>query len=823
MLSPEAKALKATANDGKESSKVLSVGDGERRLFYLSVMHLFELTRKIDICSVKKRLATDALQVLIRAAPFAGGSRDICSLVECMCEIIVLQGLAVMRKGIKDFGKDESLSTLVGYGVTLVNSKIQDDDVVALDYLMNFCAETLGQDVAIVRRNKSRRSEIDDDKSASSNELPSTLHVFLPHRDRGRLQLKKRKRTQATKKKVSDRQLVNCVAEILIWSKTSVATSNKTFQDSFDAFLNAAVNREPKEMKQNLHIMQTKIRHFRQELNSYAREHGFMVSDQFLLDKSSLTIGQINCGKAGDISKLTRLATKNSEAKVLRMIQLRFASNPSKVTKYGSVNELIRAAVMMPTSTDELALLERGIHVDRVRATIGHLHSLVAQDSRGVLISSIESSQSNHITAILVAAALSWWNSDTCNVSSSTSEKVEVVPVKFFIGGVRKSITCFDECLDLLGEVIFNFEMTKNEMDAESFMDEIGLVTTKAVINIVNRHLQDSEMLLLITSADTKCPDDFLSDLTNRGCSIHCHDPDDIGERLRREKAQKGDITISLAWDTEDDLDLSVIIPSGEKIYYGHKKSEDGNCILDVDMNVGGGSTEPVENVHLGNLDLLVEAPLGKYIVQVTNYNYHTDPPHGDVPFCVIVEKNGIKEKFSGSCKGMSDDSIVVVCQFEYEGRKVPLPKEAEGIAFRTANVVNLTASTGQTLESLSHLVQTVQQQKHINEIRTLLQDDMETDNENSRPILADSCTLEVTSRDRLYMRLAGLPERFHMLVGEYFGGPTLAEKCAEEVAARMIRDKIPLSELKRNRYPDDIIVAIKTKIAKSGFASVKA
>jgi hypothetical protein len=182
-------------------------------------------------------------------------------------------------------------------------------------------------------------------------------------------------------------------------------------------------------------------------------------------------------------------------------------------------------------------------------------------------------------------------------------------------------MSCFQDLLTLLDESVAG--LTKSAMDAPSFTDEAGIVTTKAVVNMIERHLQDSEMLMLITSGDIRLPDDIMRSLTSRGCSLHCHDADDIGERLRREKAVKGDITISLAWDTFDDLDLHVMCPSGEEIWFRNEVSNDGLCVLDVDMNGGGPiSREPVENVFIGNLERMIEAPRGKYKVFVQNFDY---------------------------------------------------------------------------------------------------------------------------------------------------------------------------------------------------------
>ena len=88
----------------------------------------------------------------------------------------------------------------------------------------------------------------------------------------------------------------------------------------------------------------------------------------------------------------------------------------------------------------------------------------------------------------------------------------------------------------------------------------------------------------------------------------------DLGEvsrRLAREGAQRGDVQVSLAWNTLDDLDIRVVTPSGETISYQNKQSRCGGH-LDVDMNANGRcSIAPVENVYWSR------APSGEYRVLV--------------------------------------------------------------------------------------------------------------------------------------------------------------------------------------------------------------
>lgn len=124
-----------------------------------------------------------------------------------------------------------------------------------------------------------------------------------------------------------------------------------------------------------------------------------------------------------------------------------------------------------------------------------------------------------------------------------------------------------------------------------------------------------------------------------------------------------------------------------------------------------------------------------------------------------------------GQCEGTRESSNVTICEFDYEGRKIPFPSEEKAMtAFGTSNVVNLTSSTGQTLESIGQLVQVAQQNEHLDTVRTLVNEDSGAQKE--RPTVAATGTLEVTSRDRSNIKLFGLPRTFHTIVNEEFGGP---------------------------------------------------
>lgn len=96
-----------------------------------------------------------------------------------------------------------------------------------------------------------------------------------------------------------------------------------------------------------------------------------------------------------------------------------------------------------------------------------------------------------------------------------------------------------------------------------------------------------------------------------------------------------GDIQATLTWNSTADLDLHVIDPNGEEIYYSQPTSESGGA-LDIDANAGCETVmpHPTENVYWPG----GSAPPGTYYVWVETYASCGDP---DLTWHLVVKVRG--------------------------------------------------------------------------------------------------------------------------------------------------------------------------------------
>lgn len=154
-----------------------------------------------------------------------------------------------------------------------------------------------------------------------------------------------------------------------------------------------------------------------------------------------------------------------------------------------------------------------------------------------------------------------------------------------------------------------------------------------------------------------------------------------------RVKAAGGNVTapfrVSLGWFNSDDLDIHVIEPSGNQIYYGNRSNK-----LDVDMNVGGSSVvrDAVENV------CWKKPKDGQYAVMVKNY---TKRENIDVGFQIEIENNGKIRTFARS-KDVRNQEKVPCMKIRIKSGEITEIDPAPGMVEGTSSKEVWGVSTGQ-------------------------------------------------------------------------------------------------------------------------------
>lgn len=146
--------------------------------------------------------------------------------------------------------------------------------------------------------------------------------------------------------------------------------------------------------------------------------------------------------------------------------------------------------------------------------------------------------------------------------------------------------------------------------------------------------------------------DDFNEELMTLLKRLYDNETPTLESILIGAGAQTGPVTVSLFWNTRDDLDLHVENPYGETIYYAHKRDSYGGN-LDVDRQVSSFVENPVENIYWDN------PPSGTYKVSV---NVYTKRSSGDIPLTVRVLINGHEDIYNMTVSSGQND----VCTFVY-------------------------------------------------------------------------------------------------------------------------------------------------------------
>jgi len=860
-------------------------GDGERLIFYVTCLALRRLWRFLGSGRSSSETAPfrdtvrAAIGCMIDVAPGVGGTRDVNAMAEHLCfESLVDRGdlsvAAPEKLGSADDFKAKLVSAIRGLDG---NSEEKDE---AMDKVLDAAASLLDADLKKCGEQRKKRALVPRD------ELMSTIHVMLPHRDRGNRE-----------GKAWQRNLVNCVLEVLIWKRTAVGREEDRFRKAAVEFRNAAGGQDG--AYDCVLRMQTSARKKRKLLNDLARTQGSLLSSQFLVDRSALTMRQVKRAKAGDLAMLQNLASKSRDSRVLSMIMNR-STDPTKANSIESLGSLISGWHDTTKMVEEESIedLELKIQAQTVRTTLERLRAQVGknEDGRSVLVATLGRGVKDAVCAILVAAAL-------------------YPHSRLLLGNKEADLSSDELVLGLLNSAILGDE---------------GVPEPKSVESILEEDMGETQDLILLSQSDVQLDGAALEELQQQGKTIRVHATSrvDIAEPVEvelkteiHEKLKAGSpvsVTVLLdctgsmgseingckkgalkAIDTFNDLSpvrwanfIGYWDPIGSRGdpdprstgYLDPRKEgnlEKIQTFVDTQLPCTGGGDEPedvpaaleklMDDMEVANLSadngvhfvffvadagyrsnenervttLLTKASkLGVVMVMcpVRSYSYGT--------IATLVTKN--KEVFQPGqyikLGGVSQLSSIVSTVTE----------SIRASLFDSGNVSSVTASVGETMEALSQLCKFQKDHASLKKIEELSKPPPETtmaeeeedskaeepmdekeeiEEENSskgddamedkedepkeanehKPVFLSENTFSVTNLDRLYLQISRLPGICHQHVEDAFGGKTLQEVVAADIAKRMVDEGISIISLRTSGYPSDLVELVRDMMGGHG------
>ena len=181
----------------------------------------------------------------------------------------------------------------------------------------------------------------------------------------------------------------------------------------------------------------------------------------------------------------------------------------------------------------------------------------------------------------------------------------------------QKAMNVFDDIIDDTKR-----KVTKELKDVESisvdhFLKNV-LPNAQKVEVLFESRLKSN--LMAITAPVHATSNNMMKWTNQLAWSYNGDTTDAIKERVKKAGGNvDGYFRASLSWHNSDDLDLAIIDPRNERIYFGNKRSTKGGQ-LDIDANGGRVTDEqnPVENIYYTDKKML---EIGTYEIKVNNFN----------------------------------------------------------------------------------------------------------------------------------------------------------------------------------------------------------
>lgn len=193
-----------------------------------------------------------------------------------------------------------------------------------------------------------------------------------------------------------------------------------------------------------------------------------------------------------------------------------------------------------------------------------------------------------------------------------------------------------------------------DEVSIEDFVKKV-LPTAKSIkVLVENKHIPNFASLVGPKDKDSGNLFKWSNDVS---WSYSGEAADSIREKVKSAGGKvDGVARISLAWSNTDDLDLRLIEPDGNVVYFGNRgRRSPTGATLDVDANGGSGMMEnPVENIYWSDFPYRE----GNYSVVVNQYSKRSSASQG---FDVELDFNGESFIFSSKDNGRTGANFNIV------------------------------------------------------------------------------------------------------------------------------------------------------------------